>query len=191
MTRLLARREVTALLAGGAALACTATPSGEGRGARFCVAAARTRRAAARERYRPGGSRRASAARRPSAASTGPQALGLRRAPLGGVRRRGLPSGLEGQDGVPEAEALAHGYDPSIYGGHGLLAGRARRRLAIISKSGLLLSETPYFIGGIVREAAARALRAYKTTSTGGVCSGTAGDSYMNPQVSIKCSRRR
>ena len=35
------------------------------------------------------------------------------------------------------------------------------------------------------------ALRAYKTTSTGGLGSGTAGDSYISPLVSIKCSRRR
>ena len=41
--------------------------------------------------------------------------------------RRGLRVGLEGQEAVPEAEALARGYPPAIYGGHGVLARRPGR----------------------------------------------------------------
>ena len=46
---------------------------------------------------------------------------------LGPAARRGLLVGLGGQDAVPEAEALARGYPPAIYGGHGVLARRPGR----------------------------------------------------------------
>ena len=46
---------------------------------------------------------------------------------LGPAARRGLRVGLEGQEAVPEAEALARGYLPAIYGGHGVLARRLGR----------------------------------------------------------------
>ena len=56
-----------------------------------------------------------------------PCARGGLGAPLGPAARRGLQVGLEGQEAVPEAEALARGYPPAIYGGHGALARRPGR----------------------------------------------------------------
>ena len=56
-----------------------------------------------------------------------PCARGGLGAPLGPAARRGLQVGLEGQEAVPEAEALARGYLPAIYGGHGVLARRPGR----------------------------------------------------------------
>ena len=47
--------------------------------------------------------------------------------PLERAARRGLLVGLEGQEAVLEAEGLAHGYPPAIYGGHGVLARRPGR----------------------------------------------------------------
>ena len=44
-----------------------------------------------------------------------------------GPATRGLLVGLEDQEAVPEAEALARGYPPAIYGGHWVLARRPGR----------------------------------------------------------------